>query len=33
MVEEMIANDLKIAQKELLLKKEGFTTLDAIDSY
>ena len=33
MVEEMIFNDLKIAQKELLLKKEGFTTLDSIDSY
>jgi len=33
MVEEMIQNDLKIAQKELLLKKEGFKTLDSIDLY
>ena len=33
MVEEMISNDLKIAQKELLLKKEGFKTIDSIDSY
>ena len=33
MVEEMILNDLKIAQKELLLKKEGFKTIDSIDLY
>ncbi len=32
-VDEMIENDLKIAQKELLLKKEGFETIDSIDSY
>ena len=32
-VEEMIINDLEIAQKELLLKKEGFKTIDSIDSY
>ena len=32
-VDEMIANDLEMAQKELLLKKEGFETIDSIDSY
>ena len=32
-VEEMIINDLKIAQKEVLLKKEGFKTIETIDSY
>jgi GDPmannose 4,6-dehydratase len=32
-VQEMIANDLEMAQKELLLKKEGFETIDSIDSY
>ena len=33
MVEEMISNDLKIAEKEVLLKKEGFKTIETIDSY